>query len=196
MESSLSTFDHEPATITFDANGNRLLEPQDTENVVRQRVARLRALGLLGVERDEQFCADAKAIAEQFQAPVAVVNIFDHENQNFVGLYMPSIGEASTLKSMPKDVGWCPHTLARRKAFPLGNVMDYPRFAGNVLVDTMGAKSYLGAPLIDHTGTALGTVCLVDVVERKWGNPDVAMIKEFAGNVLKEIYKRNGLLLP
>lgn len=189
---------YEPhGTSSFDAQGNRLLEPQETDDVVRLRVARLRELGLLGLERDEQFCDFAAKITDAFQAPVAVVNIFDDKNQNFVGAHMRAGGDVSSLTSMPKDAGWCPHTLARKKAFPLGNVMAYPRFAGNVLVDAMGARSYLGAPLIDDTGTALGTVCVVDIVERDWNKADVDTIKTFAQEVLHGIYQRQGgIALP
>ncbi|WP_158309550.1 GAF domain-containing protein [Saccharopolyspora spinosa] len=191
----MSTYD--PQGTTFDAQGNRMLEPQESDSVVRSRVARLRALGLLGLQRDEQFSDFAAKITEAFHAPVAVVNIFDDKNQNFVGAHMQAGGDTSSLTTMPKNAGWCPHTLARKKAFPLGNVMAYPRFAGNVLVDEMGAKSYLGAPLIDDTGTALGTVCVVDIVERDWNLSDVETIKTFARNVVQGIYHRQGgIVLP
>ncbi|MCI2416638.1 GAF domain-containing protein [Saccharopolyspora sp. K220] len=192
----MSTYDPQ-GTITFDAYGNRMLEPQEPDHVVRSRVARLRELGLLGLQRDEQFCDFAAKITRAFNAAVAVVNIFDDKNQTFVGAHIQAGGDASSLTSMPKNVGWCPHTLARRKAFPLGDVMDYPRFAGNVLVDEMNARAYLGAPLIDDTGTALGTVCVVDIEKRDWNNSDVQTIKKFAGDVVQGIYDRQGgIVLP
>ncbi|MFI0470068.1 MULTISPECIES: GAF domain-containing protein [Saccharopolyspora] len=192
----MNTYDPQ-GTTTFDDQGNRMLEPQESDKVVRLRVARLRELGLLGLQRDEQLSGFAAKMTETFQAAVAVVNIFDATNQNFVGAHMQAGGDASSLTGMPKNVGWCPHTLARKKAFPLGNVMAYPRFAGNVLVDEMGAKSYLGAPLIDDTGTALGTVCVVDIVERDWNMSDVNAIKTFAKDVVQGIYHRQGrIALP
>lgn len=50
----------------------------------------------------------------------------------------------------------------------LDEVMDYHLFAGNPVVDEIGVRAYLGAPLIDHTGT-LGTICVVDTKPHNWG---------------------------
>jgi GAF domain-containing protein len=59
--------------------------------------------------------------------------------------------------------------VVRRKALVLDDVCDYPRFAGNPVVDKIGIRSYLGAPLLDdRTGTALGTVCVVATEPRPW----------------------------
>jgi hypothetical protein len=48
----------------------------------------------------------------------------------------------------------------------LGDVCAYPRFAGSPVVDQLGIRAYMRAPLIDVTGTVLGTVCVVDVEQR------------------------------
>lgn len=47
----------------------------------------------------------------------------------------------------------------------------------------MGIRSYLGAPLIDRTGVALGTVCAVDTVPRAWGREGLHVIKLLAGEL-------------
>ena len=46
--------------------------------------------------------------------------------------------------------------VVRRKALVLEDVSDYPRFAGNPVVDEFGIRSYLGAPLVDSTGMDAG----------------------------------------
>ncbi len=53
----------------------------------------------------------------------------------------------------------------------LEDVTDYPRFAGNAVVDEFGIRSYMGAPLTDGTGMVLGTVAVSDVRPRGWGSP-------------------------
>ncbi|MEU6406713.1 GAF domain-containing protein [Streptomyces sp. NPDC046985] len=87
-------------------------------------------------------------------------------------------------RRLARDHGFCPHVMARRKALALEDVGDYPRFAGNPVVDEFGIRSYLGAPLIDGAGTVLGTVCVVDVAPRPWGRPGLDAIKAAAAELV------------
>jgi GAF domain-containing protein len=82
--------------------------------------------------------------------------------------------------------------VVRRKALVLDDVCDYPRFAGNPVVDEIGIRSYLGAPLIDRTGTALGTICVVDIEPRPWGRAGLATIKALAADLVARIHQREG----
>lgn len=59
------------------------------------------------------------------------------------GSVPPSIGPG---RHMAREYGFCPHVVVRRKALVLEDVRDYPRFAGNPVVDEYGIRSYLGAP--------------------------------------------------
>lgn len=93
---------------------------------------------------------------------------------------------------MTRDYGFCPHVVVRRKALVLEDVCDYPRFAGNPVVDDFGVRSYLGAPLIDHTGIALGTVCVVDVEPRPWGKAGLETIKSLAAELVELLERREG----
>ncbi|MDX6362827.1 MAG: hypothetical protein QOC85_1837, partial [Streptomyces sp.] len=63
-------------------------------------------------------------------------------------------------------------------------------FAGNPVVDEIGIRSYLGAPLIDRTGIALGTVCVVDVEPRPWGRAGLETIKAMAAELVAELERR------
>ncbi|GAA3486790.1 hypothetical protein GCM10018987_08690 [Streptomyces cremeus] len=91
---------------------------------------------------------------------------------------------------MARDHGYCPHVVARRKALVLEDVCDYPRFAGNPVVDEIGIRSYLGAPLIDRDGIALGAICVVDVKPRQWGREGLETIKAMAAELMTQIGRR------
>jgi GAF domain-containing protein len=133
-----------------------------------------------------------------------MVNFLDENGQFFVGLHRPerdvldvdtpAPGEPATHdgrdgtrrelgRHLARDHGFCPHVVARRKALVLDDVCDYPRFAGNAVVDEFGIRSYLGAPLIDGTGMVLGTVCVVDIEPRPWGREGLHTIKSAAGEL-------------
>lgn len=187
--------------MNLDSLDDRLLTaPNDPE--LPQRMARLRQLGLTN-QPDQEFDQFAAKLARITGAPYAMVNFVGDRVQYFAGLYTPSntqtaaalqaaqaSGHAEVGREMGLDHGYCPHVVTRRKALVLDDVCDYPRFAGNPVVDKIGIRSYLGAPLIDRTGTALGTICVVDTEPRPWGRPGLGTIKTLAGELMELIQRR------
>lgn len=155
---------------------------------------RLRRLGL--VERpDPALDTFAAHLAHLAEAPYAMVNFLVEGGQFFAGLRVPEVppvrhGDGTSPefgRVQPRDHGFCPHVVVRRKALVLEDVRDYPRFAGNPVVDAFGIRSYLGAPLIDSTGTVLGTVSASDVRPRTWGTAGLATIKSTAADLVRRI---------
>ncbi|MFJ3335126.1 GAF domain-containing protein [Streptomyces sp. NPDC086766] len=173
--------------------GRLLLTPEDRD--APARTARLRGLGL-GERSEPALDAFADRLARRTGAPYAMVNFLDGERQFFAGLHRPerdvlsvdTDGSDGTRpevgRYLARDHGFCPHVVARRKALVLEDVCDYPRFAGNPVVDEFGIRSYLGAPLIDSTRTVLGTVCVVDVEPRPWGREGLDTIKAAAAELV------------
>lgn len=182
--------------------GRLLLTPQDKDAAARVR--RLRGLGL-GARAEPAFDAFADRLAEVTAVPYSMVNFIDENRQFFAGLHTPdgdglrdSFGGGPGVvgRYMARDYGFCPHVVVRRKALVLEDVCDYPRFAGNPVVDEIGVRSYLGAPLIDHTGIVLGTVCAVDIEPRPWGRAGLETIKSMAAELVQQIELRAGGGLP
>ncbi|MCX4903614.1 GAF domain-containing protein [Streptomyces sp. NBC_00878] len=186
--------------------GRLLLTPEDKEAPARTR--RLRVLGL-GQHTEPALDAFANRLAELAGAPYAMVNFIDEERQFFAGLHTPEGNVPAEVPNevrtdqagaarprigryMARDHGFCPHVVVRHKALVLEDVRDYPRFAGNPVVDEFGIRSYLGAPLIDRTGTVLGTVCVTDVEPRPWGRAGLDTIKSMAAELVERIELREG----
>ena len=168
----------------YDSTAHLLLTPVDKE--APNRVRRLHRLGI-GLRPDLAFDAFADRLAEVAGAPYSMVNFIDENRQFFAGLHTP---DGTGGRYMERDYGYCPHVVVRRKALVLEDVRDYPRFAGNPVVDEIGIRSYLGAPLIDRTGIALGTVCVVDVEPRPWGRAGLETIKAMAAELIEQIHRR------
>jgi GAF domain-containing protein len=187
--------------MTYNPEVHQLLTPVDQE--APKRVQRLRELGL-GENPDPEFDEFARKLAQITGAPYAMVNFISEDRQYFAGLHTPAAGQTGSNPSAPadresgrvmsRDHGYCPHVVVRRKALVLDDVCDYPRFAGNPVVDEIGIRSYLGAPLIDRTGTTLGTICVVDVEPRPWGRPGLETIKALAAELVERINQREGRL--
>ena len=155
-------------SMRYDPTSHLLLTPEDRD--APARVRRLRELGI-GNQPVAEFDEFARRLARLTGAPYAMVNFIDEERQYFAGLYTPAQDSSVQLspataqqlpgRVMARDHGYCPHVVVRRKALVLEDVCDYPRFAGNPVVDEIGIRSYLGAPLLEGSGMALGTVCVV-----------------------------------
>ncbi|MGW8886491.1 GAF domain-containing protein [Streptomyces sp. NPDC055749] len=184
------------------ATGRLLLTPVDPDGSVRARRLRRLDLGERPDSSFDSFDAFADRVAEVTATPFSMVNFIDENRQFFAGLHTPAgtqsgsdlgaaaAGSGRSGRHMARDHGYCPHVLVRRKALVLEDVCDYPRFAGNPVVDEIGIRSYLGAPLIDRTGIALGTVCAVDTVPRPWGRAGLDTIKSLAQELVGQIDRR------
>ncbi|MET9832777.1 GAF domain-containing protein [Streptomyces sp. NPDC006385] len=178
-----------------------LLTPEDKEAPARAR--RLLQLGV-AEQPDPALDAFADRLAELTAAPYAMVNFVGENRQFFAGLHVRravSLERADDAKPalgrhLERDHGFCPHVVVRHKALVLEDVCDYPRFAGNPIVDEYGIRSYLGAPLIDSKGMALGTVCVVDVEPRPWGRVGLDTIKASAAELTMRLERRAADGLP
>jgi GAF domain-containing protein len=169
----------------------RPVSPIDTE--AARRAARLAELGIRE-EPDPEFDEFARNLAEELDAPFAMVNIIGAERQYFAGLYPSSADrgvdpDADPFRSLSCDAGYCMYVLARKHAMALDEVMDYHLFAGNPVVDDIGVRAYLGAPLIDEV-CALGTICVVDTEPHDWGTAGVTHIKGRAAELMDRIRRR------
>lgn len=190
--------------MSYEVDDHRLLTPVDHE--APRRMKRLRELGL-GPHPDREFDDFARKLAQTTGSPFAMVNLISSTEQYFAGLYLhnspvidPAIeaGEVTTYgqpgRVMALDHGFCPDVVSRRKALVLEDVCSWARFAGNPVVDKLGIRSYLGAPLIDRTGTALGTICVVDTEPRPWGHPGLGTIKRMASEMIDLIHRRESMI--
>ncbi|MFI1164761.1 GAF domain-containing protein [Streptomyces sp. NPDC020801] len=191
-------YDHQ-----YDPTSHLLLTPEDRD--APARVARLRELGI-GDAPVPEFDEFARNLAHVTGAPFSMVNFIDENRQYFAGLYAagrPGVQldaapqqQNQVGRTMTRDQGYCPHVVVRKKALVLEDVCDYPRFAGNRVVDEIGIRSYMGAPLIDwKTGTALGTICVVDTDTHPWGREGLATIKSLAQQLvdrIRELEDRGG----
>ncbi|MFD4791075.1 GAF domain-containing protein [Streptomyces sp. NPDC058459] len=165
-----------------------LLTPEDKE--APARTSRLRRLGL-GERAEPALDAFADHLAQVTGAPYAMVNFVGEQRQFFAGLSAPPTGpltrEDGSGRVLPREHGFCPHVVVRHRALVLEDVRDYPRFAGNPIVDDLGIRSYLGAPLIDRSGMVLGTVCAADTEPRSWGRAGLEAIKGMAAELAVRI---------
>jgi GAF domain-containing protein len=183
---------------------DRLITAPDDPDA-QLRMARLRSLGMEPRPYAE-FDELARRLAHDVGVPggYAMVNFVGPDQQYFAGLYAPGASEAAEQAAaaaassqpgrvMALDHGFCPHVVLGHKTWALRDVRDYPRFNSNPVVDELGIYSYLGTPLLDRNGAALGTMCVVATEAQPWDRVGVQTIKAAAEEVVQRIYHRAGL---
>ncbi|MGW4485861.1 GAF domain-containing protein [Amycolatopsis sp. NPDC004368] len=196
--------------MTYNPPANlRRLAPQPDSGVLA-RMERLRELGI-GSLPDPEFDAIAAKAAQMTDTPYAMVNFLSDQQQYFAGLYYPpshqqqsaalqaspSAAHPPVSRTMDLDHGWCPYVVTRKKALPLNDVLEYPRWKGNPVITKLGIRSYLGAPLVERRETefgvsevVLGTVCVIDTAKHSWGQSGVELIKGLAEELVSLIHQR------
>lgn len=179
--------------MTFDPS-NRMALDEDAEST-KLRNERLRAIGI-GDQPYPELDAIAEKLREITGASYAMVNFVIDGRQYFAGLSTPNGpqtvgGGTEPGREMEMDQGFCPHVVSRGTALPLADVCAYPRFAGNRVVDELGIRTYLGAPVKDPaSGLTLGTVCVIDTEPIPWTKQDVENVKGVAEQVQSVLRNR------
>ena len=122
-----------------------------------RRLAALRRYQILDSPREDTF-DDLVALAAYIcETPIAVVSLIDEHRQWFKA----SIG--TPLRETPREQAFCGYTILSEEVLVVEDATLDSRFADNPLVTAdQGIRFYAGAPLIDHDGMGLGSVCAID----------------------------------
>ena len=153
------------------------------------RLAALRATGLLDTPPEEVFDRLARLAAAALGTPVGLVTLVDQERQFFkscVGLAEPW----ATRRETPLSHSFCRHAVESEAPLLVGDAREDPRFRGSPALPDLGVVAYAGVPLVTSEGHALGTLCVMDALPRRWGERDVAVLSDLASSAVTEIELR------
>jgi len=154
----------------------------------QQRLARLRSYAILDTEPEQGFDELVQLAAHLFAAPMALVSLVDAERQWFKAKVGLEACETS------RDVAFCAHAILEREPLVVTDARLDPRFAANELVTGAShIRFYVGAPLLAGSGSALGTLCVIDTVPRTASAESVAMLQKLAAMVVDRLELRRKL---
>lgn len=126
------------------------------------RVAALRRYCVLDTLSEPAFDRLTKIARHVLGTPTILISLVDSDRQWFksrIGL------DAS---EMPRNISFCGHAVAQRKLLVVPDARRDPRFADNPLVaGPPGIRFYVGAPLINADGFALGSLCAIDYIPHR-----------------------------
>ncbi len=143
---------------------------------------RLRALeetGLLDSPPEESFDRIVRLAAEALGAPVAAVSLVDDKRQFFkssVGLSEP----LASAREAPLSHSLCQYAVGTGEPLIVEDAREDPAFKSNGSVTESGLVAYVGIPLVDGDGHALGTLCVWDTEPREWTRGHVQILEDLA----------------
>ncbi|MCE0539999.1 diguanylate cyclase [Kineosporia rhizophila] len=125
------------------------------------RLAELHSLGILDTPSEPGFDDLVTLAAQVTGCPIALVSLIDEHRQWFkarVGVDLCETG---------RDVAFCDFVVRGRTELEVGDLRRDPRFADNPFVTgPPHAVFYAGYPIGTPGGAVLGTICVIDLVER------------------------------
>jgi PAS domain S-box-containing protein len=150
------------------------------------RLAAVRQTNLLDTPAEDAFDRVARLAARLLEVPIALVPLIEEDRQFFkacVGLPEPWASARQT----PLSHSLCQHVVVARQPLAIGDTGRDALARDNPLVRELGLAAYLGVPLIDPSGHALGSVCVADRRPRDWTPEQVAVLTDLAGLVMTQI---------
>lgn len=123
-------------------------------------------------------------------APVALVSLVDDRRQYFkscVGLPEPW----STRRQTPLTHSFCRLAVIEDAPLIVTDAETDDRVRDNLAVRDLSVRAYLGVPIRDRHGEALGSFCVIDAEAREWTEDDLQRIRSLRDCVETEIELRS-----
>ncbi|WP_341271769.1 GAF domain-containing protein [Mycobacterium lehmannii] len=161
----------------------------DVSTVVNDpdRLSSLRSTGLLDSPPDPAYDRISRAAAEALGTPFAAVSLVDADRtfyKSTAGMGKLSIED----RAMPFDQSICQYTVADGAALVIEDARTDPVFMNHPVVRGGAMAAYLGIPLIDQDGHAIGTLCVSDSKPRQWSTGHVQILSDLAQLTTERIF--------
>jgi signal transduction histidine kinase len=155
----------------------------------------IKELGL--IDRTEELSFDhlTQLATLLFDVPVALVSIIDPTNDR--QFFKSSQGLPEPWKSKgetPLSHSFCKHVVDQNSPLIVSNSRQHPLVSDNLAIQDLNVLAYLGVPVHDPHGQALGALCAIDGKPRDWTGKDLEKLQSLAICVNDIIRMKSALL--
>lgn len=147
----------------------------------RERLHALHALQLLDTPPEERFDRVVRLAQRLFDVPIAAVNLVDADRL---------FSKASTVPQVntPRAGSFCTRTIESDDPFVVPDATRDAEFSTRPFVEgPPDLRFYAGAPLHGPGGYRVGTLCLIDLEARPFGEGQQALLRDLADWVEREL---------
>lgn len=139
------------------------------------RLAAVAHLQLLDQPEEERFRRITEVARRLLATPAAYLNLVDDQRVWVTAC----VGGGE--REYDRDVSFCQHVVNDSAPILIDDATQDPRFRDNPLVCvSAGIRAYAGYPLYGPSGHLVGTLCVVDVVARRWGAADAETLAQLS----------------
>jgi excisionase family DNA binding protein len=150
-----------------------------------QRLVALERSGLLDTAPEETFDRLTWLASQTLNAPISLLTLLTPTRQWFksrLGLDLPET---------PRSWAVCNYTILQKGIFSVEDLAEDSRFAGNPAVaGDPGFRFYAGAPVLDHGGFPVGSLCVIDYKRRALEPREAQALSALAALASSEIRLR------
>ena len=161
----------------------------------KERLNALLSYKILDSAPEKDFDDIVKLASEICHTPISMITLVDKDRTWFKS----KIGIEANFHETTREVSFCAHAINYpNETFVISNTTEDVRFQTHPHVThDLKVRSYVGVPLVDPNGYALGSLCVVDFEPRNLDEFQILALEKLANQVIKllELRKKNAQLL-
>ena len=148
----------------------------------QKRATTLSELGLLTPQDSLGVLEEATQNSSSFlDIPIAFLSIFVENQQQLIksGVGLSHLGfnqELVVHRRIAPENSFCIHVVDSLTPLAIEHTLQDPFFCQSLLTQHCGIRSYLGVPLITHTGECIGTLAVMDLQPRRFTTKDIQFL--------------------
>jgi two-component system, sensor histidine kinase len=158
--------------------------------IEKERIDALHSYSILDTAPEKEFDDLTKLAADICDVPIARVNLIDKDRQWAKSIF----GMDEDTREVPREITVCQYTVKQNEVLEVKNLAVDPRFKNfSYVVSDPKLRYYLGAPLLNPEGYAVGALCVLDYKEREMSDKQKEYLQILAGEVMArlELRKQN-----
>ena len=151
-----------------------------SDELVRKRVSALESYSILDSISEKEYDVITRLAAQICGTPISLISLLDKDRQWFKSRMGTEIPES------PIEYSFCSHAICQpREVMVVPDARRDDRFSANPLVTgPPNVVFYTGVPLVNPSGVALGTLCVLDSEQHQLTDDQIQSLRDLAGQVM------------